>query len=203
MSSKQVSIIVAALLPSFGIGYKNQLPWKLRNEMKYFKNVTTNKSSSSSTNSKNAVIMGRKTWDSIPSKFRPLPDRYNVILTKQDPTSFEPIENVKYSNNIDDTIKNLLNDDSINQIFIIGGSEIYNNSITNNLVDNLLITEINHLKSNEIEMDTFLNKDYILNNFTKTNKIELQKFIGENIEIPSDKIIEGDFEYEFTLYKRK
>lgn len=199
-TQKQVSIIVAALLPSFGIGYKNQLPWRLRNEMKYFKNVTTK---NISPNHKNAVIMGRKTWESIPSKFRPLPDRYNVILTKQDVSQFEQLENVRYANAIDEVLQDLLQDEKIGKVFIIGGCEIYNRSLFSKLVDNLLITEIVHKKDGEvIEMDTFLDKDYILNNFTKASANDLKKFVGEDIEFADSKVVEGDFEYEFTLYKR-
>lgn len=214
-TEKQVSIIVATLLPSFGIGYKNSLPWRLRKEMKYFKSVTTKQISP---NHKNAVIMGRKTWESIPIKFRPLSGRYNVILTRQeDPKKLflgrknegdegdedNDEDNVKFEKSIDVALNNLINDEKIGKIFIIGGCEIYEKSLINGKVDNLLITEIQQLNKNIIEMDTFLNKDYILKNFEKKNFDELQKFIGDDIILNDDVIIEGDFEYKYTLYKRK
>lgn len=199
-NQKQVSIIVAGLLPSLGIGYKNKLPWRLRKELRYFKDVTAK---SISPNIRNAVIMGRKTWDSIPVKFRPLDHRYNVVLTKQDVSQFEANEDVKFANDLDETLQELLNDDKIGKIFIIGGCEIYTKCLINGLVDNLLLTEIEVNNGVEFEMDTFLDRDYIFNNFTKADKNELQKFIGESIVLPDEKITEGEFTYEYTLYKRK
>ncbi|ONH66151.1 Dihydrofolate reductase [Cyberlindnera fabianii] len=77
---KPIAIVVAALLPSFGIGHKNALPWRLRQEMKYFKQLTTQ--STLEEGQLNAVVMGRKTWESIPIKFRPLPGRINAVVTR-------------------------------------------------------------------------------------------------------------------------
>jgi len=55
------------------IGYKNTLPWQLPEDMAHFKRSTLGC----------PVIMGRKTWDSLPSKFRPLPGRLNIVVTRQ------------------------------------------------------------------------------------------------------------------------
>lgn len=55
----------------------NELPWRISKDMKYFKNVTSGDDSTK----RNIVIMGRKTWESIPEKFRPLPNRINIILS--------------------------------------------------------------------------------------------------------------------------
>ena len=73
-SSKNFALIVAADLDG-GIGKENKLPWRLSADMNFFKNVTIG-------NGNNAVIMGRKTWDSIPPKFRPLPKRVNIVITR-------------------------------------------------------------------------------------------------------------------------
>lgn len=200
IQQKQVSIIVAALLPSLGIGYKNKLPWRLRKELRYFKDVTAKKISP---NRINAVIMGRKTWDSIPVKFRPLDHRYNVVLTKQDVSQFEQTEEVKFANDIEVVLEELLHDEKIGRIFIIGGCEIYTKCLVNGLVDNLLLTQIEINNGDAFEMDTFLDKDYIFNNFERADKSELQKFIGEGIVLPDEPITEGEFTYEYTLYKRK
>ncbi|KAH3680633.1 hypothetical protein WICMUC_000225 [Wickerhamomyces mucosus] len=200
MSSKPVSIIVAALLPSFGIGSKGTLPWKLRKEMKYFRNVTSKVSDPTKIN---AVVMGRKTWESIPEKFRPLPNRYNVIITRQDLTKLEKEVGVSYENEINDALIKLQKLDHIEKIFIIGGAEIYNSSIITQLVNNLLITEIKHSKNVEVEMDTYLNKEYILNNFEKRTKDELQSFIGDMDLGETETIVEGDFEYQYEFYTRK
>ena len=55
------------------------MPWKLPGDMAYFKELTTRTADASK---QNAVVMGRKTWESIPAKFRPLPGRVNVVLSR-------------------------------------------------------------------------------------------------------------------------
>lgn len=199
-STKPVSIIVAALLPTFGIGLKGTLPWKLSKEMKYFRNVTTK---TIDPTKRNAVIMGRKTWESIPMKFRPLPKRYNVIITRQDLQTVEPLEGVRFENSIESALSSLQSLEEVEKIFIIGGAEVYNLSVVSGLVDNLLITEIRHTRGEEVEMDTFLDKDYILKNFEKVKREKLLEFIGD-VDVGEDVTIREDqFEYEFALYNRK
>jgi len=73
--------IVAASASTRGIGYKGTLPWNLRGDLQHFAKITKTTPPSPLTTTKNAVIMGRKTWESIPDKFRPLPGRTNVIIT--------------------------------------------------------------------------------------------------------------------------
>lgn len=62
------------------------MPWKLPKDMAHFKHIT---STTNDGKLQNAVIMGRKTWESIPSKFRPLPGRVNIVLSR----SFQASEN--------------------------------------------------------------------------------------------------------------
>ena len=75
----KVNLIVAAC-EGMGIGLNGTLPWRLKEEMKYFSKMTKSVSCS---DKRNAVIMGRKTWLSIPEKFRPLPGRLNIVLSRQ------------------------------------------------------------------------------------------------------------------------
>ena len=77
----KVSLIVAGCKVKgndglLGIGSKGQLPWRMKKEMQYFTRMTKGEG-------QNAVLMGRNTWESIPSKFRPLKERYNVIITSK------------------------------------------------------------------------------------------------------------------------
>jgi dihydrofolate reductase len=75
----RLSIIVAATATN-GIGINGGLPWRLPREMAYFARIT----SQAPAGQTNAVIMGRKTWESIPSKFRPLSNRLNIILSRDE-----------------------------------------------------------------------------------------------------------------------
>ena len=76
----EFNLIVAAC-ENMGIGVNGSLPWRLRKEMKYFATMTKR---TENPEKRNAVIMGRKTWESIPQKFRPLAGRINVVLTRQE-----------------------------------------------------------------------------------------------------------------------
>jgi len=90
MRPKPIYVVVATSLnPPMGIGHKGKLPWPpIKADMAFFKNVTSQipEASSASTGTRplNAVVMGRKTWESIPPRFRPLAGRLNVIITRSD-----------------------------------------------------------------------------------------------------------------------
>lgn len=206
-----ISIIVAALKPSYGIGNKGKLPWRLRKEMAYFKRVTLR-----TTHTQNAVIMGRKTWESIPVKFRPLPDRLNIVLSRSF-TNEEQENGVIHANSIGRCVE-LIKEKNLLKVFIIGGSEIYHAFLREKgLVDYLLITEIEQDVKNaegkdkegetkdeveevkEVEMDTFLKFD--TNEWVMGSQEELKEYTGET-EIETN-VKEGDFTYNYTIWKRK
>lgn len=81
---KPIYVIVAtALKPPMGIGNRGTLPWSgIKGDMAFFRKLTTNVPESAPPGALNALIMGRKTWESIPSKFRPLDGRLNVVITR-------------------------------------------------------------------------------------------------------------------------
>ena len=85
--------IVVAADEARGIGAGNTLPWKLPTEMAYFKRVTT----VAPPGRQNAVVMGRKTYESIPGKFRPLRDRLNVVLSRDPAYAAEGARTVERS----------------------------------------------------------------------------------------------------------
>jgi dihydrofolate reductase len=80
---KPVNVVVACD-ENWGIGKDGTIAWSIPADMKHFASVT---SSSSEPGLRNAVIMGKKTWSSIPAKFRPLKDRLNVVLTSAEDNS--------------------------------------------------------------------------------------------------------------------
>ena len=120
MENRELTIIAAVSINNV-IGNKNKLIWKLSNDLKRFKNLTTNHS----------VIMGRKTFESLPN---PLPDRNNIVITR-DTNYSKP--NIQVCSSIEDAI-NLTKTDT--QPFIIGGGEIYTQTI--NIVDKIELTRV-------------------------------------------------------------
>ena len=78
-TARPFHVVVAATKDEMGIGLDGALPWRLPKDMAYFKSIT---SQVDEPGARNAVVMGRKTWESIPAKFRPLPGRLNVVLSK-------------------------------------------------------------------------------------------------------------------------
>lgn len=88
MTNCKYSLIAAHSFPEYGIGLNNDIPWSIPEDLSYFNQITAG----------HIVVMGRRTWDSLPARYRPLPNRVNVVLT-QDTTKHTPL--VKLSNNPD------------------------------------------------------------------------------------------------------
>jgi dihydrofolate reductase len=120
-----ISIIVA-VSEDWGIGKNNELLWRLPEDLKRFRRLTTG----------NAIIMGKKTWESLPR--RPLPDRKNIVLTD---ITGEIIEGSLTAYSIDDALSKC---DKDKEIFIIGGGSIYRQFMP--LADRLYITHV-HLSA--------------------------------------------------------
>ena len=75
--------LIAAVTQANGLGVNGTLPWKLPKEMAHFRKATSAVGASRpDEGAMNAVVMGRKTWESIPTKFRPLKGRINVVVSR-------------------------------------------------------------------------------------------------------------------------
>jgi dihydrofolate reductase/thymidylate synthase len=122
----QTFAIVVATDDSYGIGKDGTLPWKLKEDMRHFKELTT------SGPEMNSVIMGRKTWESIPAKFRPLPGRVNVVLSK---SNYDGASTVRAS--LDEALQV-----PAGKVFVIGGGAIYEEAIQHPLCTELWITRV-------------------------------------------------------------
>lgn len=131
-----VSAIVA-VASNLAIGLENQLLWHLPVDMKYFKNTTTG----------HHIITGRKSYISIPEKFRPLPNRTNVVVSRQTDLSL-PGTTIVHSV---ETALELAKKNKESEAFIIGGGEIYKYALEKNLIQKLYITWVDHI----FEADTF------------------------------------------------
>ncbi|OWB77056.1 hypothetical protein B5S32_g1215 [[Candida] boidinii] len=218
LSKPKVSIIVACLLPKYGIGYNGQLPWRLKKEMKYFRDITTK---TQNPDKKNVLIMGRKTWESIPTKFRPLPGRINIVLTRNLNKCREDLkEELERVNSgtgsapflhICDSLSNALDTiemSAIEEVFIIGGAEIYNQLLLSNSknIDQLLLTEVKHKdgESVDIPLDSFINIDKTIWSKSSTEALSEyleSKGLKDSFTLTGNE--ESDFVYDFTLWEKK
>jgi len=124
----------------WGIGYKGTLPWpELKNDMAWFRTVT---SSNTRGDIKNVVIMGRKTYESLPPQFRPLPNRHNIVLTRS-PDSHDLPPTVLKSTSLDHALAQAQSKwPTAPRIFIIGGSEIYKEALAKNICSEFFVTKI-------------------------------------------------------------
>jgi dihydrofolate reductase len=123
----QTFAIVVAIDDELGIGKTGGLSWRLKEDMKYFRELTTSDATI------NSVIMGRKTWDSIPQKFRPLPNRVNIVLSRGAGPGGAII-----AKSLDEALSI-----PADKIFVIGGGEIYAMALKHPQCSELFITRVN------------------------------------------------------------
>lgn len=127
---------IAAVAQNGMIGNKGDLPWHLPDDLKYFQRITKG----------HHVITGRKNYESIPAKYRPLKDRVNIVVTRN--ANFDaPGALVVDSLAAGLEIAHLANEQ---EAFIIGGGQIYREALTMRLVDRLYLT----LVHSDVEGDT-------------------------------------------------
>lgn len=106
-----------------GIGKANGLPWpKLPADLDHFKHVTTDTADPAR---RNAVVMGRKTWDSVPARWRPLSGRLNVVVSRARP---ELPSGVLLATSLDDAIAQATAA-GVEGIFVVGGAQIYDEAM--------------------------------------------------------------------------
>ncbi len=134
--------LILAVDEKNGIGKNGTLAWNIKKDMTYFKNIT---SDTADLSKMNAVIMGRGTWDSIPARFRPLPNRINCILTRKiqnNNLDSKPDDFVLYFNSLEICLKELAKKENLENIFVIGGASLYNQLIYTDLIDKIYLTEV-------------------------------------------------------------
>ena len=117
--------LIAAVARNRAIGKDNRLLWHLPDDMRYFRETTRGK----------AVIMGRRTWESLPEKFRPLPGRTNIVV------SHNPdyvASGAQLATSLAQAVA--LADSEQNEVFVIGGADLYRQALP--VADRLYLTEI-------------------------------------------------------------
>ncbi|KAJ8923883.1 hypothetical protein NQ315_006659 [Exocentrus adspersus] len=147
--------LIAAACENMGIGKDNTLPWNLRTEMNFFTRMTSS-IIDTNTMKKNVVIMGRRTWESIPDKFKPLSNRMNFILSKSDLDlkNYRDVYSFKSLEQCLEKLKCPEFQDLYESVWVIGGSNVYKECMESEHFYRLYLTQI--LKN--FECDTFFPK---------------------------------------------
>lgn len=114
-----------------GIGKNGQIPWWIKEDLAYFHAMTTG----------HITIMGRGTWNSLPLKVRPLPNRINIVITKDrwlectDP-------NIRLASSLDHALKIAQDQYPWKKIFVIGGESIYKLALQHPATTELVVTRV-------------------------------------------------------------
>lgn len=152
LKSSNMFSVVVAVDGEGGIGKNGSIPWHIPTDLKHFQSLTTS-------GDVNVVIMGRKTWDSLPRK--PLPKRINFIIS----TTMEPQHNTNEPFCVFSTLQDALNKtqemSSNTNVYVIGGQNLYKEALENPLCKMVHVTQVNE----KFKCDTFFPLDALHNRF--------------------------------------
>lgn len=176
--------LIAAACENGGIGINGRLPWSLKSEMNFFTNMTTK---TNNINKKNVVLMGRRTWECIPKKYRPLENRINIVLSSQllklgneafvcksIPSALEFIS----KSNLKEQVEN---------VWVIGGSNVYKDAMESPNFHRLYLTEV----KKHFDCDTFFPK--IPDDFVTIEDLSIPQGIQE----------EKGINFIYKIYEKK
>ena len=153
----------------------NNLAWKISEDLKYFKQITENTQDLAKLN---AVIMGRKTWESIPSKFRPLPNRINCILSrslKYEDTNSKIDNYVLHFNDFEHCLEELEKKENVENIFLIGWASLYNQFINHPKLDKIYLTKVEWDYNCDVFFD-WVQDNFVVESYTDTKDENWVKF---------------------------
>lgn len=123
--------LIVAFCKNRGIGYKNNLPWKLKSDLIRFKSLTIG-------DGNNAIVMGKNTWNSLNNKS--LPKRSNIVLTST-PDKYSAYPG-KFISSLQE-VQKLKEKKIYDEIWVIGGERIYRETLRSDLIDEIFVTYIN------------------------------------------------------------
>lgn len=162
----KISIIVAAST-NMVIGKNGVLPWDLPSDMKFFKEKTEG----------HFVIMSSRCWESIPEKFRPLPNRDNIVITRN--PDYEA-KGAAVINDLEMILNIFKNDGENSEIFIIGGSEIYKKAF--DFANKLYLTQVLADVEGDVFLEGFDSTDWMLSETSPEMEENGFKFIFKIFE---------------------
>lgn len=140
------SLVVATDLAG-GIGKDGDLPWHIPADLRWFKQVTVGEGGDSDDNS-NTVIMGRRTWESIPERFRPLTGRRNIVLSSR---NLDLPDGVEHARSLDEA-PSAASEHADGAVFVIGGGMVYAEALRHADCRRVYLTEVDAT----FNCDTFL-----------------------------------------------
>jgi dihydrofolate reductase / thymidylate synthase len=185
MTEPKLDLIVACD-QNRGIGKNGQLPWHLAGDLKHFAKTTSAKAPGEPDN---VVIMGRKTWQSIPAQFRPLKNRCNIVLTHDAGAHTdldldkERAKKVLFEESLDAALDQVFNKLHPGKCFVIGGASIYSKAIEHSACHLLYLTEIEAIFDCDLFFPPFLDRFALLSQ--------------------SDQQVENGIKYSFRVYERQ
>lgn len=165
--------IIAAVGKNRELGKDNDLLWHLGEDMQFFKETTNG----------HYVIMGRKSFESIPPKYRPLPNRVNVIISRNPDYM---VEECYTFTSLEEALE-LARENGEERIFIVGGGQIYKLAMEKGLVNEMFLTQVD---AEFAGADTF----YPEFNADEWNKTKLLSGFASNI---------NEFSFEIYKYEKK
>lgn len=192
---------IACLNYDRSIGYNNELLFKLKKDMELFKNITTNVNN---TEKKNGVLMGYNTYKSIPNKYFPLDNRINFIISKNNYYSVKSdIEHNKFEetylfNSIEQCIQYSKLKSNLENLYIIGGSCIYDEFMKKNYFDEIILNEIE--ENIEIRTDNIKDLNYFPELRENWKKINKELFLEKNVVYNINKTVIPELKFNKIIY---
>ncbi|WP_088284090.1 dihydrofolate reductase [Ideonella sp. A 288] len=159
--------LIAAVARNGVIGHDNQLLWRLPEDLKHLRARTMGC----------PVVMGRKTWDSLPPKFRPLPGRHNIVVTRQ---AGWQAEGATVAHSLAEALTAA---GDVPRVWVIGGAELYAAAMP--LADELALTEIDADFTGDVHFPP-----WVRDHFTELSRVR------HRAAPPND------FDYSFVDYRR-
>ncbi|KAG8459221.1 hypothetical protein KFE25_005732 [Diacronema lutheri] len=141
---RSFDVVVAACRKTLGIGAEGSLPWRIPADLKYFRQLTT---STRDPLRRNAVVMGRRTWESLPPKARPLAERLNVVLSRTPEAELRARlclpPDVLVAGSLDAALALLAaapTAEAVESIFVIGGAAVYAEALASERLERAYVT---------------------------------------------------------------
>lgn len=168
--------VIVACTPDGGIGFGGKIPWHLKIDLHMFRAITTHTFDPQKVN---VVIMGRKTWESLPNK--PLSRRFNIVVSK----SLIYLRNAIVVRSFQDALGIVSHLKQVENTFVIGGSELYNIAVRHPLCSSVYLTKLDA----SFQCDTFFPLQYVHDHFhfvemisNKENGISFHTMLMKNLK---------------------